>query len=40
LRLDWQYPDGTLYTKYGHRVVYDAGRKVEAKLAIVLKDKK
>jgi hypothetical protein len=27
------------YTKYGHRVVYDADNKVEAKLTSVLKDK-
>jgi hypothetical protein len=39
LWLDWWHPDEILYTKCGYRVVYDAGSKVEAKLASVLKEK-
>lgn len=37
--LDWWHPDRIIYTRFSHRVVYDAGSKVEAKLSSVLKDK-
>lgn len=39
LWLDWWHPDDTLYLRYAHRLVYDAGSKVEARLASVLKSK-
>ena len=34
------HPESFLYLRYGHRLVYDAGSKVEARLASVLKHKK
>lgn len=35
LWLDWWHPDSVLYEKYGHRAMYDAQSKVEAKLSSV-----
>jgi hypothetical protein len=37
--LDWWHPDRIIYKRFSHRVVYDAGSKVEAKLSSVLNDK-
>lgn len=31
--LNWWHPNGVLYEKYGHKLVYDAGNKVDAKLS-------
>lgn len=38
LWFDHWHPGGTLYEKYGHRVVYDACSKPEAWLSTVIKD--
>uniref|UniRef100_A0A2N9IBN2 Reverse transcriptase domain-containing protein n=1 Tax=Fagus sylvatica TaxID=28930 RepID=A0A2N9IBN2_FAGSY len=35
---DHWHPDGILYLKYGHRVVYDAASRSDARVASVLKD--
>lgn len=39
LWLGWWHIDGVLYTHYGHRIVYDAGSNMEAKLSSVLIEK-
>lgn len=39
LWLDWWHLVDTLYLRYGHRLVYDTGSKVEARLASFLKRK-
>lgn len=31
-------PDRVLYEEYGHRIVYDAGSQINAKLSSVLRD--
>ena len=36
---DYLHPDGILYLKYGHRIVYDAASRIDARVASVLKDK-
>jgi hypothetical protein len=38
LWFDAWHPDGVLYEKYGHRVIYDAHSKLEARLDSVIKD--
>jgi hypothetical protein len=37
--LDWWHPYGILYTRYGQRIAYDAGSKVETKLSSAFKGK-
>lgn len=39
LWLDWWHPYGIFYEQYGHRVVYNAQSKKEAKLQSVIKGK-
>jgi hypothetical protein len=38
LWFDAWHPDGVLYEKYGHRVIYDAHNKLEARLDSVIND--
>lgn len=35
----WWHPDGILYEKYGQRIIYDAGSRIDAKFSSVLKNK-
>lgn len=39
LWFDWCHPDGVLYGKYDHRVVYDAQSKIEAIYMLFSKNK-
>lgn len=37
-QLDHWHPDGILYDKFDHRVVYDVGSSLDAKLSTVLEN--